>query len=163
MSTTTMPVTATDLASLTDDNDTFELEDGRVLRLKVETDPFTSIMDEQGEGVWCGRLEWDAGRTNDYGYRRRPDGFTGRAEVIHRDRDARLWWEAPADVVIGSDVHRSLRQTIRDLLEYGYVQVGLVLECEHGGELSSAWLGGCDSVYDGLVAELAEELDWSAS
>lgn len=152
-----------DLSVLTDHGDTLELADGRSLVLKIQPDPDWSIMDEQGEGVWCGKLAWDARRTNAYGYRVRPDGFTGRAEVLERDRDARLWWEVPADVVIGSDVYRSLRQSILDLLNFGYVQVGLVLLCEHGGELDSAWLGGCDSFYPELVDELALELDWSLS
>lgn len=161
--TATIPVSAADLASLTDDGDTIELADGRVLRLKVEPDPHPSIMDEQGEGVWCGRIEWDNGRENAYGWRMRPDGFTGRAEVIERDWHARLWWEVPADIVIGSDTHHNLRQSILDLYRYGYCQVGLVLECEHGGELDSAWVGGCDNFYPELVTDLVTELDWSPS
>lgn len=151
------------VAALTDHGDTFELPDGRTLRLKVEHDPYTSIMDEQGEGVWCGRLEWDDSRTeNAYGYRMRPDGFTGRAEVISRDRDARLWWEVPGDIVIGSDHHRTFRQTILELLEYGYkmVTVELCEECDHGGEhvVNFDTVGGCDSVYPELVADLVSEV-----
>jgi hypothetical protein len=157
MDTTTIDMDAV-RAALTDDRDTFELPDGRTLRLRIEPDPDMSILDEQGEGVWCGRIEWDKGRTNDYGYRDRPDGFTGRAEVIHRDRSDRLWWEVPADIVIGSDHHRTLRQSILDLYHYGYSQVGLVLECEHGGEVASTWIGGCDEFYPELLDDLVGEV-----
>jgi hypothetical protein len=162
MNATTMPVDATDLASLREHGDKIELGDGRTVRLVIEPDPDMSIMDEQGSGMWCGRLAWD-GPANEYGYRTRPDGFTGRAEVIERDGRERLWWEVPADVVIGSDSYRTLRQSILDLCRCGYVSVGLVLECEHGGQLSVAWVSGCDSFYPELIDDLASELDWSAS
>lgn len=112
---------------LTDDGDTVHLseyegfsdDDTRILRLRLEPDDMT-IMDEAGEGVWCGRLAWDDRNVNDYGWRRRPDGFDGRAEVIYRDRGDRMWWQVPDDIAPGSEAHASLRRTILDIIEYGY-------------------------------------------
>lgn len=160
---------------LTDDGDTFDLPDGRTIRLHVKPDDH-SLLAEQGEGVWCGRIEWDSGRLNDYGYRSRPDGFDGRAEVIQRDHGYRLWWQVPSDVPIGSDVHRSLRSTIGEILEYGYS--GFILHLlapedqadavGHRPVLATASLWGIEplpdsdyreSVIHDLIDELEEESD----
>jgi hypothetical protein len=155
--------TMADLSSLKDHGDTVELADGRTVRLTIEPDTDHSIMDDQGEGMWCGALAWDnPQRTNEYGYVMRPIGFeSGRCEVIETDGRYRLWWAVPDDIKVGSDQHRKLRETIRDLLRYGYVVVGLTLECEHGGTLDSAYVGGVDSFYPELVDDLASEIDWT--
>lgn len=151
--------TTVDLSALTDDGDTLMLPTGNTLRLRVEPDPDMSLMDEQGEGVWCGRLEWT--QSHDYGTRR-PDDFTGRAEVIERDGRSALWWEVPADIEIGSDTHRSLRTSILDLLRFGYVLVGLeeLATCDHGAQhvIRQAWIGGVDSFYPELLGELFGDL-----
>ena len=79
-----------------------------------------------------------------------------------------LWWNVPDDVVIGSDVHRSLRQTICDLHEYGYVTVCLE-RCEgtdvygHLIVTDYACLGGVESMADAdyvreIVGDLLAEL-----
>lgn len=98
------------------------LPSGHVLRLKVEPDEYVSIMDEQGEGVWCGRLEWSDRRHDN-----RPDGFDGGAEVIYRDRGDRLWWQPPDDCKRDPEIRKAVRRQILDLLEYGYVVVILEL------------------------------------
>lgn len=154
--------TTLDLSALADDGDTIDIGGGRTLRLRIEPDPDMSILDEQGEGVWCGRIEWSH-TTNNYGWNRRPDGFTGRAEIIDRDRNDCLWWEVPADIERGTPGYYSLRSSIRDLLEYGYSQVGLQLleECDHGDAhvIGDAWIGGVGSFYPELVPDLLAEID----
>jgi len=99
---------------------------GRMLRLTHEPDDM-SIMDEQGDGVWCGRLEWGR-RSSCTGHNLRPDGFDGGAEIIYTDGRDSLWWQVPADVKRGSDSYRSLRRVITDILEHGY-QVVVVELC----------------------------------
>lgn len=156
--------------ALRDDGDTITIDDNVKLRLRVQPDDY-SIMHEQGEGVWCGKLEWGTQDPYNWGWHRRPDGFTGRSEVILTDRNDRLWWEIPADVEIGSEVYRNLRNEISDCLNYGYNTVGVeVLSgIDHYGRaivVDASWIGGvsinvdASDCIDDLVHELnmAEQL-----
>lgn len=63
------------------DGDTVELPNGETLTLHVEPDQDTSILDEQGEGVWCGRLEWAVSNRYTDGYAR-PEWADGGAELL---------------------------------------------------------------------------------
>lgn len=115
--------------ALTDDGDTLELPDGRTLRVRTEPDDMT-IMDEQGEGMWCGRLEW-VRANRDYWPARysRPDGFDGAAEIIRREDGEALWWDVPTD--LRGDANRENRDAVRreitELLNCGYRVVVLEL------------------------------------
>ena len=110
----------------TDDGDTFD-HGGHTYRVRIEPDECSSILDEQGEGVWCGRIEW--GRQNvNTGRDERPADFTGGAERLHYGRSYdSIWWEVPAD--LRGDANRegrdATRRSIVDLLEYGYSIVSL--------------------------------------
>ena len=69
------------------------------------------------------------------GYRERPSGFDGGAELIRFGRGEAVWWQPPHDVVLDSGLRRSLRRTVEDILEYGFVLWSVVIErcCEHCG------------------------------
>jgi hypothetical protein len=119
---------------LQDERDTFELgaDDGAFLRVRFEPDTDTSIMDEQGAGVWCGRLEWaPRGERYHVGQRstRRPYDFDGGAEIIHTNgHGGALWWDVPADLRGDAvkDQRDSCRRAIVNVIENGYV--GIVVE-----------------------------------
>lgn len=147
--------------ALTCDRDTYELPDGRVLRLRIEADHM-SILDEQGEGVWCGRIEWGT-NDPDTGYSRRPHDFTGAAEKIYSDRFDVLWWEVPADLRSPdmAESKAATRGVIRDIIDFGYKSIGVEL-CEGTdayGKLivrDCAWIGGVEPMTD--AAEFTDEL-----
>lgn len=167
--TTDIDLATLDLAALTDDGDELELPGGRVLVLKVEPDDDLSIMDEQGEGMWCGRLSWPV-RNRETGRDERPRDFDGGARLIRFGcgYDA-IWWQVPKDLLDGTSPAESLDMTERAivrLLEEGYVQVGVQLwevvtdsrDQEHRVMVDDAWIGGVDEVYPELVEELVEEV-----
>ena len=86
------------------------IPDGAVVTISSEPDPYMSIVDESGPGVWCGSLAY-VERDRETGHYVRPAGYTGAAEILHvgRSYDA-VWWEPPADVRAprpGRDAHRS--------------------------------------------------------
>lgn len=133
------------------DGDTVELPNGETLTLHVEPDQDTSIMDEQGEGVWCGRLEWAERRNSwDYTYRR-PEWADGGAELLSVSGE-QLWWRPLDDCLRDRTIRDAVRATVLELLEYGYSDVGV----EYRGE--TAWIGGCDDVYPELVEGQAWEV-----
>lgn len=159
---------ALDLSVLITDRDTLELEDGRLLRLRVEFDDYHSIMDEQGEGAWFGKLAFaERGRFDDY--ERRPDGFTGGAEKL-RLRECNIWWEVPDDLRKPemAETKRAVRTQIIDNLEWGYRV--LILELCEGRDyygrpivIDSASIAGVDAFPTDaeiihLVSDLASEL-----
>lgn len=96
------------------------IPDGAVVTLSAEPDPYMSIVDESGHGVWCGSLAY-AERDRETGHYVRPAGYTGAAEILHvgRSYDA-VWWEPPADVRAPGPVRDALRSTVSNLLESGY-------------------------------------------
>lgn len=138
------------------DGDTWDMDDGRVIELRVTPDDDMSIMDEQGEGVWCGQLEW-VHQTNDYGWPIRPEWADGGAEIIYRDRGDVLWWRPLDDCLKDRGIRDAVRSTVCELLEYGYSNVDVTVD----GHTAS--LGGCDSVYPELVQELAAEALYDAT
>ena len=121
-----------------------------------------------------GRVAW--GRFNRYhvtcdayGRTLRPDGFDGNAEIIQHNypRDV-LWWQPPADVPRTSEHFASLRSTVRDLVEYGYV--GYVVDVrttiptawgDRTVKVATASLWGIDThnprEYPSAVADLVAE------
>lgn len=131
------------------DGDT-DTVDGIEYTLRMEPDPYMSIMDEQGEGVWCGRIEWsDNDRTT--GYPRKPETFcNGRTQRLDTDRGSTLWWEVPADMrswkaggfpdeATWKESLSGLRRAIKDILEFGYST--MVLESSDGYQSA---LGGIE-------------------
>jgi hypothetical protein len=158
-----------DLSHLEDDGDTVKLDDGRTLRLRIEVDQDTNVMEEEffGEFAWCDRL--DRRHMNDYGTPApRPDGFDGNAEKLSTSHGDRYWWQPPrGDYEMtakrGSDEFNSFRQLVMDLVEWGYK--GVVLELCDGADaygrpvvsaVASLW--GIDSLEDGYLAEVVKDL-----
>ena len=148
------------------DGATMDIGGGRSLKVREEADDM-SLMDEAGEGMWCGRLEWE-GRPNNYGHTTRPDGMNGRARKIHvgRGNDV-VWWQPPADVA--DEDLGSLERTISDILEHGYQVIRLELREEvadsrggtHEVKIASAWLGGVEPFADvDYLASIIAEHIW---
>jgi hypothetical protein len=156
----TATLTKLDLSSLTDDGDALELEDGRVLRLKIEVDQDTSISDFPD----CyGRLTEERVRNNDLGWPARPSDMTGNAEKIWYGNDGPWWWEPPVDVKRTDPVFKSLRDNVRELLAFGFKGVTLELlstcdGCHRSQVDSSASLWGIDSLDNGYIHEVVSEL-----
>lgn len=165
-----------DLSTLSEDGDTLELDDGRVLRLRVEPDEY-GFDDISEFGDVYGRTEWT--RNNDYGAQR-PSDFTGRAEILNRDGRSTLWWEPYWDNDYPNGGrgetfdHAAERRNVRDILEYGFQCYGLELSemiadsrgALHRVVVDTAWLSGvepfADSAYVAtIVSDLASELDLS--
>lgn len=150
------PALAEATAALTDDGDTFELADGRSLRLRIDVDQDASIND-----VDCyGKIEWiQRGHHQDP----RPLGFDGRARKLWGASDPFWWqpWEGATDAEIAEFVPQ-----IQELAEYGFKLVGLELretlldsrKFEHTTVVDTAWLGGVDAFYPELIGELVAEL-----
>src|ERR1700680_3055523 len=108
---------------------TLKLDDGRLLRCKVENDDM-SVMDESapgGDGFY-GAFAWV--ETDRY-YGRdkpRPDGFTGKARKMSTSRGDSYWWEPPSgdyELATAEDVDKFAAH-VRDLVEYGFY--GVVVE-----------------------------------
>lgn len=130
---------------------TIEL-DGIEYTARIEPDDL-SLLDEQGEGMWCGRIEWTRG--DDYGSRKPADFVNGRTVKLVTDDGSTLWWEVPADVPMGE--RRELERAIRDILDYGYV--GVVVE-SNDGQGEALWgIAPSDYNYQTTVAnELLDQL-----
>lgn len=136
-----------------------------MFKLRIEPDEDMSLLDEAGEGVWCGRIEW--GRwCRDYDRpHAKPDGWVNGRTVrldkfCHwlRGTDV-LWWEIPED--IPEDQIPEFRSRLVRLLEYGYVQIGVELTHERPDGYSrkwTEWLGGVDEPYPEAIAEQISEV-----
>lgn len=96
------------------------IPNGAVVTLSARPDPYRSIVNESGPGVWCGSLAY-VEHDLDTGHYVRPAGYTGAAEILHigRSYDA-VWWEPPADVRTPGPVRDALRSAVLNLLERGY-------------------------------------------
>ena len=151
-----------ELDKLRTDGDTIDLNDGRVLRLRIECDPYSTVEDAPDCYGLVGRSTTD----RDTGHQRRPSNMNGSAEILRRDCRAHLWWQPPPD--IEQDSRSELRNLVADLCEYGFK--GVILElCEgedhYGAPIvrDSASLWGIDSLENGylltVVGELWGELD----
>ena len=97
--------------------------DGWRVVATIEPDEDFSIFDEQGEGVWCGRLAWNDGRHRESS---RPDGFNGGAELL-RLRDGNVWWQPEPDCLQDRQLRAQVRRQILDALECGYALAGVRL------------------------------------
>ena len=159
----TMTATDLDLSTLMENGDTLTLEDGRVLRLKIEPDYDASINDFDCYGqVWENSLP-----RNEMGYYTRPSTFTGNAEKLSWGNDGPWWWEPPTDVSRSDEMFRSLRDSVIQLLAYGFS--GVMLELCKGNDyygklivVNSVSLWGVDDATGGaivdILADLADEL-----
>ena len=146
--------------ALTEDGDTLDLGDGRMLRLIIGPDMETEISDFGDAYGEC-----QPGRPDRWGlgWERRPAHFTGNAEKLHYGPGYySIWWEPPSDVPRGSDVFTKLRQQVIDLLTWGFTDVVLEL-CQgedHYGRpivIDSASLGAIDSL-DGYLSTVLRDL-----
>lgn len=108
-----------DIASeLVYDDDTCELDDGRVIRLRVEPDdinPFEFYGDESYGKVAPVRNNRWSGRSY------RPVGFTGNAEKIWPPQNSDpIWWEPPKDgPKRGTPEFKKLRALVADIAAFG--------------------------------------------
>jgi len=146
-----------ELDKLRTDGDTIDLNDGRVLRLRIEVDQDSTVEDAPD---YYGLVGWST-TDRDTGHQRRPSNMNGSAEILRRDHRAHLWWQPPADVE--QDSRSELRNLVADLCEYGFK--GVVLElCEgedhYGAPIvrDSASLWGIDSLEDGYLLTVVGEL-----
>lgn len=158
--------------ALADDGDTFELPDGRKLRLKVEPDDITfDSLDEMGDCY--GATAW-VQRSRDFIYDEpRPAGFDGCAEKLHLPSGGRVWWQPDPNGGAESrykdpEGFKAFRQQVIDILEYGFR--GYIIEVLDGEdayarpivrEVASIWSvepfadrGYVRSLVSDLLAEL---------
>jgi hypothetical protein len=152
----------TDLSQLSDDGDVMKLDDGRMLRLRIEVDQDASINDYESDG----KAEWTSNDTWN-GHSTRPEGYTGRARIITRESRGSLWWEPYPDMT-DEQVKAELPR-IKDLMDYGFK--GVILELCDGYDaytrpivvaVASLWgvdLNGNDNYIAFVVGELAHELE----
>jgi hypothetical protein len=149
-----------DLSTLREDGDTLELDDGRVLRLKIEIDQDTSINDSPD----CyGKINDEVLRRNEMGYYARPKNFTGNAEQLRYGNYGPWWWEPPVDVKRTDPNFKALRDNVRELLAFGFKSVILEL-CQDNDcygnyivrHVASLW--GIDSLDNGYIHEVVREL-----
>ena len=139
------------------------LADGRTLVMVMDYDD-ANPMDDMGEGFWTGRVEFGI-RSRTTGYDHRPDGMDGRARKLQtRDGDP-IWWQVPDDVP--ADAIPTMARNIADLLEYGYLAVGVKLRetvtdssgGAHTVTVREAWLGGIEPFPDTeYLADMAADL-----
>lgn len=147
------------LEELTDDGDTFELSDGRTLRLRIEPDAGTTINDFDCYGKMS-KYAFDY--VHD-AHAPRPDGFNGNAEKIQVDRGYWVWWQPPDDIPRSSEQFSEFRRMVRDLLEIGFYQVGLELldgTDAYGRPIvvKQEWLGGVDSIEEDHLADILSDM-----
>ena len=149
------------LANLTDDGDTYDLDNRRTLRLRIEPDdaPVSDLMGDSF-GKFDGPYDYIR-----HGKRERPSSFTGNAEKLQVDRGGWVWWEPPADgPKRGTDAFRNMRQHIRDLWECGYSVVIVELlddDTDAYGQpivREVASLGGCDITWSRESREYLREI-----
>lgn len=132
-----------------------------LIRCKVEPD------DIPVQDLWCDDAYGPISEhCYDYchdGNTPRPDTMDGSAVKIQVDRGYWTWWQAPPGFPIHSEEWRKLRSSVRDLLEFGFQQVGVEL-C-HGSDaygrpivVDCAWLGGVDTTEQEYLASLIHDL-----
>ena len=134
-------------AELVDDGDTFTMDDGRVIRLKIEQEE-CDIFD-LWEDCCYGKVEpVTLNRDYNYSERPRPAGFNGAARKLRvgRGHDG-WWWQPPADVA--QEHVESLRKLVTSIIEEGFWQVGVELlsgRDAYGQWIvqHAAWVGGIE-------------------
>lgn len=144
------------LAELTADKAELWADDETVgYRLVVEPDYDSSINDSDCYGKVSSYIEYMRNK------RPRPEGFTGAAVKIAVDRSGFVWWEPYRE---GSKVYNGPedRELVTRLLQEGFTYVAVVKlrQCDmgHVHELDRAGLGGIDSLENGYLAEVVDEL-----
>lgn len=106
------------LDKLRHDGDTYDLPDGRMIRLRIEPDHDASINDAPD---FYGRLA-DADRGQD-----RPHAFDGNAEKMWLQQNGGcVWWQPPKDVRRTDEGFAALRRLVNDVASFGFV--GYVVE-----------------------------------
>jgi len=156
-----MNVATLDLRELAQDGDILKMDDGRSLRLRIETDPDTTVSDYPDA---YGRVAWTTRDPYRYNDAPRPAGFDGKARKMST-QSASYWWQPPEDVP--ADQVDSLASLVRDLVNYGFSAV--IVELLDGSDaygrlivVDVASLWGIDSLDDGylatVVADLVDEL-----
>jgi hypothetical protein len=146
------------------DKESITLADGRTLRFRQEPDYGLSIddFDCYGRIAPVGR-SWERST--------RPDGFDGFARKI-RTRSDVYWWQPPEDLrtakrepmyvqAADGSIHRhpqayrdpirSLERIVCDLIEYGFVSLGVEVlkdcaSCSRPEVIGSAWIGGVEAM-----------------
>lgn len=130
------------------DEHTYDLPFGSELVAVLDSDPYSDIISESGQGVWCGSLshayrDHYSGRTES-----RPDGFTGAAEILYIGRSADpVWWEPPEDMRTPGPNRDSLRSTVVRILEDGYSTLTLSHRLA-GRTLATASMSGIEPDLD---------------
>ena len=145
-------------------DDSYELPDGRMLRLIEEPDPFTDIRDYAD----CyGIVEWIAPGRRQH---ERPATFDGAAYKLWINGDC-YWWQPPADIIGDHEAVKAACSAVRDLIEYGTTRITLEL-CDgadaYGRPIARefAVIGGIErgmtfAVKADYVADLVAQLDLS--
>lgn len=159
-----MPTTI-DLTALAADGDTLDLADGSTLRLRIDPDLDTTILDMDCYGTFA-EVRRGAYSHHDAP---RPRGFDGRARKLRfgRSYDA-IWWQPhPDDLITDADRAAEAQRIIR-LLEDGFVTV-TVERCQGADAygrpivIAVASLGGIEACADEdylaeIVSDLAHDL-----
>lgn len=127
--------------------------DGIEYRYRVVDDQDHSVFDD---GDWYGELDMSV--THSWNTRPdRPGHFDGNSELLSFGRsNDRVWWQPTTEVKRGTDEFRSLRSSLLELLEYGYV--GVIVETDQDSE--SLWgIGAMDTeCINDTVCELIDEI-----
>lgn len=130
------------LAALSDSGDTFDLPDGRRLRLTIDWEQMDWDMFYEPECY--GRIEWVRNDAT-YGGALRPDGFDGGARILRPHRCDPVWWQPPKGDYKTTD-EDGLARYVTQLLEEGfcYAVVDVQERCSHGDwhTVDGASLGG---------------------
>jgi hypothetical protein len=144
---------------LTDDGDVLEIDETHRLRLVIKADDVPTCEKINDAPDCYGTVEWV--RRGYSGRCERPESFDGRARIMVRAGNHQLWWQPPTDVRT-PDAIAAVHRTVRDLLETGFLLVGLVHErkCDVGDwhEVSADYVGGVDAIYPELVGDLLCDL-----
>lgn len=140
------------------DGESFEHGD-YLIRCRVEPDYDSSVNDAPD----CYGTIGDSRRDHDTGREQRPEGFTGNAEKLWYGNYGPWWWEPPKDVKRSDPNFSEFRDTVRELLAFGFVGVviELCLGCDHYGHpivIDSESLWSIDSRDDKYIREVSGEL-----
>lgn len=119
-----MDVTPEMLDMLTQDQDTYDLGDGRTLRLLIQPDEGVNPFD--GTDIY-GQVKEP--KRSQYYLNERPDDFDGNAEKLHVGRSHdEWWWQPPTDgPKRGTPLFDEIRALVIDLIEFGYIVVTVEL------------------------------------
>lgn len=149
-----------DLLTDLDEHDaTVDLPDGRILRVRIESDPDASVNDYD-----CyGRIAWvEHSRDTIYALPR-PEGFDGRALKLSAYGGDAFWWQPPYEMGMPADDLKRSRDQIIELVSFGFH--GVVLELLDGldaydrpivQEVASLW--GIDDTAPEYVREVVADL-----